>query len=502
MKRRAHAEGGAQEARGAKAQAKPARGRRRSERAAGRVRLRRAAAGRRADPARRCSAGAAVRSEPESPDRRRRRAERVNAAACRYTCTGKNAQTRDAPRPCNVRRQHAAPSARRGRRAGALLGRRLGGSWRTRDIRHARLPRHRQRVGAAQPGAPLRHERHYRALRAQGRPGAWTALLFTCLACCARCTPARRARGTAAPPGAPCVRRRRRSRRCHAQSRPLTPLSRHGATPSSPGGHDWRRAGDNGGRDRQAEREESAAHRHGRHRRLCWCAACRNGAQTYPAAVSLALLRAGATADAFTLFERLETKLEEHPARAPAALCAHAARRADRSVATRAPPRLDRRGSSRARAWSWPRRGAWTSSCAAWTCVYSASLRCFSPTRAHACCSAVPSARAQAVMVVADETHSLQITGTGDVLEPHDGIIGAQSASPAAQTPSYCNCCADAPSPATSHRLGRAVRAGGRARAHRHPGNGCHDNRWVSPDVLAAFSVSCADAARVQPSAP
>ena len=30
-------------------------------------------------------------------------------------------------------------------------------------------------------------------------------------------------------------------------------------------------------------------------------------------------------------------------------------------------------------------------------------------------------------MVVADETHSLQITGTGDVLEPHDGIIGALS---------------------------------------------------------------------------
>ena len=31
-------------------------------------------------------------------------------------------------------------------------------------------------------------------------------------------------------------------------------------------------------------------------------------------------------------------------------------------------------------------------------------------------------------MVVADETHSLQITGTGDVLEPHDGIIGAFTA--------------------------------------------------------------------------
>lgn len=31
---------------------------------------------------------------------------------------------------------------------------------------------------------------------------------------------------------------------------------------------------------------------------------------------------------------------------------------------------------------------------------------------------------AQAVMIVADGKHSLQITGNGDVLEPHDGIIG------------------------------------------------------------------------------
>jgi hypothetical protein len=30
----------------------------------------------------------------------------------------------------------------------------------------------------------------------------------------------------------------------------------------------------------------------------------------------------------------------------------------------------------------------------------------------------------QAVMIVADGKHSLQITGNGDVLEPHDGIIG------------------------------------------------------------------------------
>jgi ATP-dependent protease HslVU (ClpYQ) peptidase subunit len=28
-------------------------------------------------------------------------------------------------------------------------------------------------------------------------------------------------------------------------------------------------------------------------------------------------------------------------------------------------------------------------------------------------------------MVVADANTSLQITGTGDVLEPHDGIVGA-----------------------------------------------------------------------------
>lgn len=30
----------------------------------------------------------------------------------------------------------------------------------------------------------------------------------------------------------------------------------------------------------------------------------------------------------------------------------------------------------------------------------------------------------QAVMVVADDKQSLTITGNGDVLEPHDGIIG------------------------------------------------------------------------------
>ena len=78
---------------------------------------------------------------------------------------------------------------------------------------------------------------------------------------------------------------------------------------------------------------------------------------------------AGATADAFTLFERLETKLEEHPGQ------------------------LTRAAVELAKAWR--------------TDKY---LR-----------------RLDAVMVVADSEQSLQITGGGDVLEPHDGIIGIGS---------------------------------------------------------------------------
>jgi ATP-dependent HslUV protease subunit HslV len=36
----------------------------------------------------------------------------------------------------------------------------------------------------------------------------------------------------------------------------------------------------------------------------------------------------------------------------------------------------------------------------------------------------------QAALVVADRHQSLQITGNGDVLEPHDGIIAIGSGSP------------------------------------------------------------------------
>ena len=78
---------------------------------------------------------------------------------------------------------------------------------------------------------------------------------------------------------------------------------------------------------------------------------------------------AGATADAFTLFERLEAKLEKHPAQL-----------------TRACVEL-------AKDWRTDRY-----------------LR-----------------RLEAMMAVADANVSLVLTGTGDVLEPEDGLIGIGS---------------------------------------------------------------------------
>ena len=78
---------------------------------------------------------------------------------------------------------------------------------------------------------------------------------------------------------------------------------------------------------------------------------------------------AGATADAFTLFERLEGKLEQYPAQL-----------------TRACVEL-------AKDWRTDRY-----------------LR-----------------RLEAMMAVADKTTSLVLTGTGDVLEPEDGMIGIGS---------------------------------------------------------------------------
>ncbi len=78
---------------------------------------------------------------------------------------------------------------------------------------------------------------------------------------------------------------------------------------------------------------------------------------------------AGATADAFTLFERLEAKLEQHPGN------------------------LTRAAVEMARDWRTDRY-----------------LR-----------------RLEAMMAVADVDTSLVLTGTGDVLEPEDGLIGIGS---------------------------------------------------------------------------
>jgi len=78
---------------------------------------------------------------------------------------------------------------------------------------------------------------------------------------------------------------------------------------------------------------------------------------------------AGATADAFTLFERLEAKLEQHPGQLARA-CVELAKdwRTDRYLR-----------------------------------------------------------RLEAMMAVADRSVSLVLTGTGDVLEPEDGLIGIGS---------------------------------------------------------------------------
>ena len=81
---------------------------------------------------------------------------------------------------------------------------------------------------------------------------------------------------------------------------------------------------------------------------------------------------AGATADAFTLFERLETKLEQHP------------------------QQLTRACDDLAKDWRTDRY-----------------LR-----------------RLEAMMAVADANHSLILSGNGDVLEPEDGLIGIGSGGP------------------------------------------------------------------------
>ena len=84
---------------------------------------------------------------------------------------------------------------------------------------------------------------------------------------------------------------------------------------------------------------------------------------------------AGGTADAFTLFERFESKLEKHPGNLMRAAVEHA------------------------KDWRTDRM-----------------LR-----------------RLEAMLAVADKQHSLIITGNGDVLEPEDGLLSIGSGGPYAQ---------------------------------------------------------------------
>ncbi|KAK3262666.1 hypothetical protein CYMTET_28489 [Cymbomonas tetramitiformis] len=96
---------------------------------------------------------------------------------------------------------------------------------------------------------------------------------------------------------------------------------------------------------------------------------------------------AGATADAFTLFDRLEAKLEEHPGQV---------RRQNKL-------------------------GAFA------FLTYSNLLTRSAVELAKAWRNDKYLRKLDALMVVADDTVSLTITGGGDVLEPHDGIIGIGS---------------------------------------------------------------------------
>ena len=78
---------------------------------------------------------------------------------------------------------------------------------------------------------------------------------------------------------------------------------------------------------------------------------------------------AGAAADAFALLERLEAKLKDYPANLPA----------------RRP--------------SWPRNGGWTAPCGG----------------------------SKRMIVVVDAKNTLLVSGTGDVIQPTDGILGIGS---------------------------------------------------------------------------
>lgn len=61
--------------------------------------------------------------------------------------------------------------------------------------------------------------------------------------------------------------------------------------------------------------------------------------------------------------------------------------------------------------------------CTATRCVHDRHTYIYWSAPCPSACPNLALAHTQAALVVADKSQSLQITGNGDVLEPHDGII-------------------------------------------------------------------------------
>ncbi|XP_026193486.1 uncharacterized protein LOC34618982 [Cyclospora cayetanensis] len=126
---------------------------------------------------------------------------------------------------------------------------------------------------------------------------------------------------------------------------------------------------------------------------------------------------AGATADCFALLEKLEQMLEQHPGQLVRS-CVDLAKqwRTDRYLR-----HLEVSDAQRAPVWSDRYR------CVA---LFPPPLLDPLPLGTSFCCTSGISPLMQAVLIVADEQLSLEVSGVGDVLESHDGILAVGSGGP------------------------------------------------------------------------
>ncbi|CBZ53723.1 putative heat shock protein hslv [Neospora caninum Liverpool] len=120
---------------------------------------------------------------------------------------------------------------------------------------------------------------------------------------------------------------------------------------------------------------------------------------------------AGATADCFTLLEKLEAKLEEYPGQLLRS-CVELAKqwRTDRYLRHL---EVGQQKRSKKHEDLFPELHKDTKDCLASKCVLSSNPR-----------------QSRAVLIVADKKMSLEVSGVGDVLESHDGILGVGSGGP------------------------------------------------------------------------